>query len=79
MNVIEPVKAILTVTVGFHPHNVCCDGCRFCRTDTTNRDRKRCAISEEILFNTKQRGLWCPLVFGNDDELECEQCACSEI
>ena len=60
---VDPVVAKLSVTVGFHPQAVCCEGCPFCRTDTTNRDRKRCAITEEILINMKQFGLRCPLEF----------------
>lgn len=58
-----PKTATLCITVGFHPNNVCCDGCHFCRTDTTNRDRKRCAITEEVLYETKHFGMRCPLEF----------------
>ena len=60
---ITPKTAYLCINIGFHPSNLCCDGCQFCRTDTTNRDRKKCAITEEILYNTKQFGMRCPLEF----------------
>ena len=59
---VQPVTYLLQVIVGFHPEGVCCEGCRFCRTDTANRDRKRCAVTEEILWNTRQMGMLCPLV-----------------
>lgn len=62
-NEIIPLRARLNIVIGFHPQNVCCDGCPFCRTDTTNRDRKKCAVTEEVLFNTKQFGLRCPMEF----------------
>ena len=60
--VVIPGGFKLEMEVGFHPDGVCCDGCRFCRTDTTNRDRKRCAITEEILWDTHSMGMLCPLV-----------------
>lgn len=62
-NEVRPLTAELCITIGFHPSNVCCDGCTFCRTDTTNRDRKRCAVTDEVLYNAKQFGLRCPLKF----------------
>ena len=58
---VVPVKYRLQTTIGMHPDSQCCDGCPFCRTDTTNRDRKRCAVTCEIIYNAKQFGLWCPL------------------
>lgn len=60
-SIVTPARYRLCKTIGMHPDNQCCDGCTFCRTDTTNRDRKRCAVTNEILYNTKQFGLWCPL------------------
>lgn len=62
-NEVVPKIAYLCMNIGFHPKNVCCDGCLFCRTDTTNRDRKKCAVTEEILYDTKTLGLRCPLEF----------------
>lgn len=59
---VTPVTYRLTRIIGMHPENQCCDGCPFCRTDTTNRDRKRCAVTEEVLYNPKQFGMFCPLV-----------------
>ena len=58
---VAPARYRLTTIVGMHPENQCCDGCRFCQTDTANRDRKRCSVTGEILWNPKQFGLWCPL------------------
>lgn len=57
-----PVPYQLHMRIGFHPDAQCCDGCAFCRTDTSNRDRKRCVLTEEILWNTRLMGLRCPLV-----------------
>lgn len=68
VNKVTPKVAYLCINVGFHPKNLCCDGCPFCRTDTTNRDRKRCAITEEVLYETKQFGLRCPLEFEEEGE-----------
>ena len=64
---VVPVVYRLNITVGFHPDGVCCEGCKFCRTDTTNRDRKRCAITEEVLWEPRQMGMWCPLVKEEND------------
>lgn len=65
----RPVVAHLEMKVGFHPKNVCCDGCDFCRTDAYNRNRLRCAITWEIIFDEKSRGLRCPLKFEEDDHV----------
>ena len=59
--VVQPVTYLLQIKVGFHPEGVCCAGCRFCQTDPANRDRKRCVLTEEILWNTRQMGMWCPV------------------
>lgn len=56
-----PVVMRLSMLVGFHPQNVCCDGCRFLADDTSCRGRKKCLLTEEIIYQTKQMGLRCPL------------------
>lgn len=63
----EPRIATITMTIGFHPDNVCCEGCRMCRTDTGYRDRKRCVVTDEIIHYPKQRGLRCPLKFEEEN------------
>ena len=63
---VTPIVAKLVLTMGFHPKNVCCDGCDFCRTDAYNRNRLRCVITYEIIFDEKRRGLRCPLIFEED-------------
>lgn len=65
---VKPRVAWIEMKVGFHPDAICCDGCPFCRTDTANRDRKRCVLTEEILLYTKQIGLRCPLIFDEKAE-----------
>lgn len=66
--VMIPVVGKAILTVGFHPKNVCCDGCDFCRTDAYNRNRLRCALTWEIIFDEKHLGMRCPLVFEEDEE-----------
>lgn len=60
-NTVSPAVYRLNTTIGMHPENQCCDGCFLCRTDTTNRDRKRCTLTGEIIYNARQFGLLCPL------------------
>ena len=63
MNGVEPVRATLSVVVGFHPENVNCGGCTLCVDDAWNRGRKRCVITQEIIHYPSQIGLRCPLEF----------------
>lgn len=63
-----PTVGTTTIMVGFHPENVCCEGCRLCRTDSGYRDRKRCVVTEEIINYPKQRGIRCPLVFEEEND-----------
>ena len=60
MEVIPKVLA-MTLQVGFHPDNVCCDGCWCMTNDPHCRDRKICFLTQEIIHYPKQRGLRCPL------------------
>lgn len=62
-----PTVGTATITVGFHPNNVCCEGCRLCRTDAGYRDRVRCMVTDEIIHYPKQRGIRCPLVFEEEN------------
>jgi hypothetical protein len=50
------------MVIGFHPKAINCDGCPFCLTDAFNRDRKRCVLTDEVLYFTKEMGIRCPLV-----------------
>lgn len=58
---VVPVVMRLEIHVGFHPENVCCAGCRFCVQDQFNRDRKRCMVTHEIIYQDKLVGMMCPL------------------
>ena len=66
-NVVVPVPFRLNIVVGFHPKNICCDGCPFCLADAFCRDRKRCIITDEVLYFTKEMGLRCPLVRADEE------------
>ena len=61
-NVVIPVPYRLNIVIGFHPKAINCDGCPLCMTDAFNRDRKKCVLTDEVLFFTKEMGLRCPLV-----------------
>lgn len=69
--VMKPVVAILPERkIGFHPNNVCCDGCPMAVADIGyNRDRKRCFLTNEIIYEKKQIGLFCPLKFEEEDHV----------
>ena len=56
-----PVPYRIDMVIGFHPKAINCDGCPFCLTDAFNRDRKRCVLTDEVLYFTKEMGLRCPL------------------
>jgi hypothetical protein len=62
--VMKPVVMILPERrIGFHPNNVCCDGCPMAVADTGyNRDRKKCFLTGEIIYEKKQLGMFCPLI-----------------
>lgn len=66
---VVPVPFRLEMVVGFHPDAICCDGCPFCLTDAFNRDRKRCVLTDEVIYFAKsQMGMRCPLVKEEDHE-----------
>lgn len=68
--VMKPVIAWMPARrIGFHPGNVCCDGCPYAEADTSyNRDRKRCMDTGEIIYDKKSRGLMCRLEFEEENE-----------
>ena len=53
-NTVIPVPYRLDMVIGFHPKAINCDGCPFCLTDAFNRDRKRCVLTDEVLYFTKE-------------------------
>lgn len=61
MNGVTPAVYRATVTVGFHPDNICCDGCWCMIDDPHCRGRKVCMLTQEIIHYPKQIGLRCPL------------------
>lgn len=61
-NTVIPVPYRLEMVIGFHPKAIHCDGCPFGITDAFNRDRKRCVLTDEVLYFTKEMGMRCPLV-----------------
>lgn len=61
MDVVTPKAFCTLLTVGFHPENVCCDGCWCLVDDPHSRGRKICFLTNEIIYYPKQRGLRCPL------------------
>lgn len=63
-----PARARVVWTVGFHPKNICCAGCPFYATDPANRDRKRCQITAEIIYEPRSFGMMCPLEFEEDED-----------
>lgn len=67
MTEVIPVRARLVWEVGFHPKNVCCAGCTYYSTDPANRDRKRCQITTEIIYEPRAFGMMCPLEFEEDE------------
>jgi len=70
MNGVTPVRARVHWTVGFHPKNLCCGGCTFYTTDPANRDRKRCQITTEIIYEPRAFGMMCPLEFESSNSCE---------
>ena len=60
--IVVPVPYRLDIVIGFHPKSTNCDGCQFCVTDAFNRERKKCIITDEILYFTKEMGMRCPLI-----------------
>lgn len=67
MNGVSPILMQITLLIGFHPDNVCCDGCRCLVDDQFTRGRKVCFITHEIIHYPKQRGMRCPLKEADDD------------
>lgn len=64
--VVIPIRATASITVGFHPDAVRCEGCPLCIADAAFKERKRCVLTNEIIIYPKQRGLRCPLEVETD-------------
>ena len=60
-NGVIPKRMSVRLTIGFHPEQVNCDGCRCLIDDPGCRGRKRCFLTGEIIHYPKQRGVRCPL------------------
>lgn len=67
MSEVRPVVARVLLSVGFHPKNVNCGGCQFAFDDPGNRGRKRCMITQEIIYDQRSLGMMCPLVFEEEE------------
>ena len=68
--VTEYSTGVIAVKVSFPNHDVKCRWCQFCIDDTTMRQRRRCSLSEEILFDIDRMGVRCPLVFEEEEANE---------
>lgn len=65
MSGLTPKVMKTTIRIGFHPDNVCCDGCWMLTDDQFCRGRKICFLTNEIIHYPKQRGMRCPLEEGS--------------
>lgn len=61
MNGVQPKLMRVLLRVGFHPDNVCCEGCWCMTDDPHSRGWKICFLTQEIIHYPKQTGLRCPL------------------
>lgn len=58
----------VTITQGFPNGERQCKWCSFCRDDAAMRQRRRCILSEEILYDINIIGTRCPMVFEEKGE-----------